>query len=447
MWHTMHGRPLGSSLEVPMLLGDHVAPGFVLLMPVYAIAPHPLTLIVIQTVWVAAGGWVVAWLTRRMLGDRSLPIVLVTAGYLFGPSAGGIVGYDFHPIAMASTAGLLAIAAFLAGRTGWGIAALVLTVSFGERGALMAAGVGTWLFLFERRRGLGAGVVVASLAYFWVAVGWIVPHFRGAPADALSRFEWLGESPAAIVRTCLLRPGYVAWHLLSDPLRMSYLIRLGLPFAMLVWRRPAALLPVVWPLAANLLSDRPAQHQMVWQYDATVWPLMALAAILAWRTLRSRRWVVRSLRRRPGRWIAVHVAALLVANGYNTFVHWAPTTRFDPRRWADLRYVAAPIGGDDPLSASMNLGPHFAHRRQLRDYPRLGWEAGRFPDLQQRAARWVLVDVWFEGRHHGFDHWAAHRRTLARRGYRLVRRRGDFRLFERAGSPDVFPEPAARPST
>src|SRR6202048_1806008 len=72
-WNTTQGRFFESTMSLVQTqphsyLADHFSPVYLLLMPAYAIIPRPETLLVIQTLFLAAGVWPLYLLARLLLG-------------------------------------------------------------------------------------------------------------------------------------------------------------------------------------------------------------------------------------------------------------------------------------------------------------------------------------------------------------------------------------------
>ena len=105
-WNNLHRRWFQSSLtgehaaafvlnnEIPPVnfnhLGQHFVPNFLLWLPIYALFPSPVTLIVLQIGLMAAGGVVLYALARHYLAPTLS--LLITAGY-FGAHA--VIGPTF----------------------------------------------------------------------------------------------------------------------------------------------------------------------------------------------------------------------------------------------------------------------------------------------------------------------------------------------------------------
>jgi len=98
IWNILHGRIFNSILGVDFL-GNHVHLISFLIAPFYGLVPHPLFLLALQTVFLAAGVFPLYRLARVYLGvQMSLTIGLI---YLLYPGLGFTNLYEFHPTCFA----------------------------------------------------------------------------------------------------------------------------------------------------------------------------------------------------------------------------------------------------------------------------------------------------------------------------------------------------------
>src|SRR5258708_1138142 len=68
-WNTIHGRVFESTMSLGVVaphsfFGDHLSPELFLIVPFYLAYPHPESLVVVQSVALALGGWPVYLLAR-----------------------------------------------------------------------------------------------------------------------------------------------------------------------------------------------------------------------------------------------------------------------------------------------------------------------------------------------------------------------------------------------
>ena len=100
-WHASHGNGLRSTLvKGDTHLGAHFDPILILLSPIYRISPGAHTLIVLQTVWIAAGAVPLYLLVVRKLHSHWAGFALVLS-YLVHHGIQGANLYDFHSLSLA----------------------------------------------------------------------------------------------------------------------------------------------------------------------------------------------------------------------------------------------------------------------------------------------------------------------------------------------------------
>jgi uncharacterized membrane protein len=426
LYNCAAGRWLESSFEVQNYFGDHFNPTFLLLTPLWAVLPAPITLIVLQCACVAVGGLIVGLLAARWLPEHGAAAPIAQAVFLLHPSTGNMVLYDFHENALAGT--LILASVLMLERRHWLRAGLCLVLAAGckENGGLAVAALGTWMILRQRSRGLGAWLIPLGLAYSYLCAAWIMPQFRGGPADTLQRYAHLGSTPADILANLARSPQQFAATIFQGP-KLLYVLVLLLPTLFVPLLAPKWLIPAGWVLLPNLLSNLPQQYSSLYQYDALVMPFVVLAMLRAWCALGDRRRIFT-------RWMTrLTVSALVLASANSRIWFWAGEAAANFGRLDDLQRIAEHIPPDAPLSASMNLGPHLI-RRQLLDYPNLDWPATRFPNLPASQAKYVLVDYRFELRHRNAPRGPQHRHLL-RAGYTPIMQISGFALYEMAGHP------------
>lgn len=418
------GRWLESSIEVEHYFGDHFNPTFLLLVPLYALVPSPTTLIIVQCASVAVGGVLIGLLARDWFPDRPHPALLAQAVFLLHPSTQNMVLYDFHENALAGTLVLGAVLAMERKRLGVAVLVGILAVGCKENGGLALAALGTWCVL--RRRAWRAGLVLipVGLAYTYLAIAVIMPHFSGEASDTLVRYAGLGDTPARILCNVFFRPHLFVLTVLQ-PAKLLYVLVLLLPALFVPLLRPVWLLPVAWVALPNLLTSRQEQFSGLYQYDALIIPFVVLAMLQAWRGIAKSGSATALAHRIPTLTVIVLILCLLNSRVW----FWAGEAFVNIGRRADFARLVRDIPADAPLSASLNLGPHLV-RRCLQEYPQLEWPAERFPSLPARRADYVIVDFLFEQRHRGSLREPQQKR-LTEMGYALLSSESEFALYLR----------------
>lgn len=283
IWNTGHNRLFASSVEVDNYLGDHVSPIILLLAPLYRLWPDPRNLLIVQAVALAAGALPLAWLTRRLLlphgpGGAHLLALLLALAYLAAPALGFTNRFEFHEEVLAVPLLLLAFW-WLENERPWPMsAALLLATLCKEDVGLTVAAFGLWAaWRKPQLRAFGLAWLAIGLAWSLLALLVIIPAFRGAPADTLDRYAWLGRTPSAALTTLVTQPDQVLSHALGDPRRFWFLFKLLLPTGFLALLSPASLIALPGVLI-NWLAANLYQATFYFHYAAVSIPLVFAAA-------------------------------------------------------------------------------------------------------------------------------------------------------------------------
>ena len=299
LWNTLHGATLHqticNSISDTNCLGDvsrfaiHFEPIMLPLSLLYLLAPTPKALMLLQAVVVAGGVFPVYWIACRRLSSPLAGLIFAT-GYLLYPALQSAVMFDFHAVTL-SMAFLLFAIYFMLTRNNVGLViACVLALSTKEEIPLDILMLGLAILIFQRRRKMGLGLILLSLA--WLAMALVVMrHFSPVGhSPTATRYGYLGENPAQAAL-------YLATHpinLLRDQMLahggLEYLNRMLGAFSFLGLASPLALALCLPALMINLLSSSQSMHIGAHQYSAEVVPFMLFAAIsgvaVLWRASR-----------------------------------------------------------------------------------------------------------------------------------------------------------------
>src|SRR6188768_1894714 len=112
LWLALRGKWTVSLLNVP-LMGNHAEPIVFLLTPLFAICPHPMLFVAVQTLAFATMPFT-AWRIAQRLGIERPAAICLALATILTPAALSIGIYEFHPEALAAPLLLLLIEARLA---------------------------------------------------------------------------------------------------------------------------------------------------------------------------------------------------------------------------------------------------------------------------------------------------------------------------------------------
>jgi uncharacterized membrane protein len=276
---------LFSSIRGMNWLGDHVSLILFLLAPLYAVARHPLTLLILQCVALALGAWPVFALARRELKHEGVAL-LCAALYLLYPALGYSNLFEFHPEVLATSTLLATISCMAAGRFGPTMLFATLSLLCKEDVALAVGMLGLVALLPGRPRRLGLALLGLAIVSLVVSFGIIRPALSSAAAEYGKMYKDWGASLPEVARNLITHPLRAVSAFFDTPgapvdsqLKRAYWLQMFGPLLFLPLLSPLTLAVALPVLAEHFLSFRPQQHGLLFQYTALVTPVMMAAAV------------------------------------------------------------------------------------------------------------------------------------------------------------------------
>lgn len=276
LWNLLHGKGFRSYLDQGLFLGEHIQFVHLALLPAYVVWPSHLLLEFCESLALACGAFPVAWMTCRHTGSRSAAVSAAAAYLLYTPLQFLDIEIDlktFRPEAFGIPLLLLTLDQWDRGRWKGFLLGLLACLTVKEDYAIIISPLGVWMG-FTSWRGVGSvrsrcwtttGVCLClfGVFYLWLATRVLMPAFRpGQEIHYASYFSRLGESPEAIVRTVVTRPGFVAGEFLTLSTSL-YALALLAPVGFIAVLSPGRLavgLPLFGILCLNELARDPRHH-------------------------------------------------------------------------------------------------------------------------------------------------------------------------------------------
>ena len=362
LWLALRGKWMVSLLNVP-LMGNHAEPIVFLLAPVFAIFPHPMTFVAVQTLAFATMPFT-AWRIARRLGIERPAAICLALATVLTPAALSIGIYEFHPEALAAPLLLLLIEARLAERYGRFWLWFVAVLSVKENMALLLVAFCAVWAVVEWKRGR-AWVLRWDLAPFAAAAAWLLicgkvisPALNAGNVDYLQLYGHLGKSGGDILAKFFTEPSRLFKALHVALTQGNLLPALLVPFLLLPLLRPRWLLIATPLLAQHLLSWRYTEWSLGAHYPAPLIPLFWIAAAEAVTRFRAQRALAAGL-----------LTACVVAH-----LFWGPARELarqvphvaqilDERAWKAQMIRAVPPTAS--VTAAVPYLSHLATREQL----------------------------------------------------------------------------------
>jgi len=377
------------------ILGDHFSPILAVLGPVYAVFPHPTTLLVAQGLLFAASVPFVWLFAQRKLGR--VPAYLLALAYALSWGLQTAMDADFHEVAFAVPLLAIAIERLDAGRLRAAtVAALLLLLVKEDYGLVVAMFALVVRVRTKRWRFAGVLALIGVVAPV-IADKVFIPLAGGKSGYYWDYYAALGANPLDVLWHMVRHP-FSTWTYAFSPHAKVTLFRwLFAPVGFLCFGSLYVLLALPL-LAERLLSANPNHWTLTHQYSAPFAPIVLMAAIdtvgKLTRATRAARPVVtgshrRVTRPRPS---AASGLAFVFAAGVLAVAVWAsgrmPFDRLiQAREYQTSAYVkaqqaaVAAVPNGVLVEASNSLAPHLVDRARVM-----------LLDATPRNAPWVLFD-------------------------------------------------------
>jgi len=373
LWRSLHGDLLATSLFAgDSFTSEHFAPFLLAVLPFYALAPRPETLIVVQALWLCSAA-VPLYLFARRRSDSVALAFAVGLAFLLSPLVHANALWDFHDLTLGVPLVLWALWAHDGDRRlGLAVAVAGLLLVREEMGLVVAA-LGLFAILDQRpRRGLL--LLALGLAWFVLVARVLAPGTGvGAHADGLRGNLVEATGYRDLLLALLANPLRLPLELLRAD-KFGYLLCLGAPLLLLPLLAGRVLLLLLPGAAIFVLSANQYVVDPYFHYSSFFLPAVFAAAPVG---------AVR-LQQRLARPLALELAAGIVAaalafgwafglpgGSFRAGFHPVPTALDDAarERHAWLAELAATLPAGACVAATGDVGAHLAGRRCFAVFP------------------------------------------------------------------------------
>ncbi len=276
-WQLLHGSQYTSMVGINYF-GDHSYFITLLILPFFAIASSPVTLICLKIVAFVISAFLLYKIAYKKAGE-AVALVFMVLYFLFPANVFSLL-YEFNPESLAPPLLFWMFMAFEDKRWRSFFVAAGLLMLIKENMALIVGAFGGYGLLNKNYPKKTAGIIVLlSAAIFLILALYVIPHFRNLPYHPfVVRYEYLGHNVGEILTNVLTRPDKVLGGLLTKyngqfiydlfgPLLIPALFSVHLMF-------------FVFPiLLQHLLSTASAEHSIYYHYGATITPFIFLATL------------------------------------------------------------------------------------------------------------------------------------------------------------------------
>ena len=359
------------------LLGDHFSPIIALIAPFFLIVPSPITLLVVQALLTAASVLPVSWAAADKLGRRAGAAIGAAYGFSWGLQQ--MINFDFHEIAFAVPLLAFSLSALIRGRTRAAVVWALPLVFVKEDQGFTVAAIGVLMIIIARWQAAparatagqdgsrsdgqarasartaiigGQLLIVWGIAWSVLAITVIIPHFNPA-----HHYQYWSEGGGLSPGGHLSAAGIVHQFFTSWPVKLRTTLLLLLPTVLIALWSPLALAALP-SIVLRFLGTNPSFWGTQWHYNATVMPILFLAAVDAIARIRARR-------RRPAATAATETAETGVAAGRRGSWYAAVLTEIDRHGAAAMLAVGVALIFQFPVGslltpATYRISPYVA---------------------------------------------------------------------------------------
>ncbi len=305
------------------LLGDHFQPIVAIIAPFFRVFPSAATLLVAQALLAALSVFPVSQIAREKLGAGPGRAIAVAYGFSWGLQQ--MIKYDFHEIAFAVPLLAFSLSALLRGHIRTAVCWALPLVFVKEDQGFTVAAIGLYMIVAGLRvkvpksaaaaepalpgpsalsvtsalsgapeqmdapagpdvpadanryaRSLvmaGQLLLIWGFAWSFLAIGLIIPHFNAAHHYDYWSDGGVFAPGQHLTVVSLVKQLFRAW-----PDKLQTIVLLLLPTAFIALRSPLVLLAVP-SLLLRFLSTDSSFWGTVWHYNATVMPVIFIAAV------------------------------------------------------------------------------------------------------------------------------------------------------------------------
>jgi len=369
IWKLATGRGIFNTIRGLNIWGDHCWFIMVLIAPLYWVAPRIETILVLQSLALAAAAIPLALLAHRRSGSYLLALLLAAA-WLLSPALQNMNLENFHPEVLAAPFLLWAVERADARSWKWYWPAIGIALLCKEDVALTVFMLGFWLLLRQNWR-IGGATMLLSAVWFVLCMKVFLPYFNGYGFFRFSGGYWFSQFWAQ-----KWVPSFYQ-HAFINATVGAYVWKLCFPLLFASVLNPLLLLAALPAFGVNVLSGNGYLISIDYHYNFQSLPMLFAAAALGlawlggrgkWGRIVMGLWAVSILA--ASAWANNNWSRLPACNSVRRPVALYQQLRNTPYD-ARFKRLAAylPADRDIPISVSHNLVPHLAHRNEIYMFP------------------------------------------------------------------------------
>ncbi len=261
--------------------GVHFSPIYYLLLPFYAIYPHPETLLVIQAFFVGAGIIPVVLIGKKLNMTQSV-IVSCCVLYIFFPTLSNGCLYDFHENKFLTVLIMWAMYFIVSNKPIGTIVFSLLIMSVKEDAPIYVMAIALYVLVTRKKYILGGTLFGIATIYFVIATSIVNSLGDGIMTSRLDNYMLNPDDGfSGVIHTCFFNFGYFLSQIFTaDKIMFMVWMLLPVGFAPFFSDKKSLFLLLIPMLVVDLMSNWQYQYDVKFQYTFGVAGLIVFMTML-----------------------------------------------------------------------------------------------------------------------------------------------------------------------
>ncbi|MDP1852710.1 MAG: DUF2079 domain-containing protein [Candidatus Omnitrophota bacterium] len=270
------GRSFISLIGVHFLQNHIEITPAVLIAPIYALFPHPVTLLAIQSLMLALAAIPLFLIARKLLSEAwGLVFVII---YLLYPAVGYTNLNEFHPESFLPFIQFCLLYFFIKNDFKKFAIFNFLCLLSKENMSLILIMLSVYALIEKKEKKWFALPFLSGFLYLLFYGLIILPNLAQAKSISGSLYAHLGATPAQMAKTIIFHP-IAMLKFIAMPQKMEYLFNLFGPLSFLSFLNPVILLAVLPNFLQHLLSLRETETTLYYYYPSEMLAFIFVSAV------------------------------------------------------------------------------------------------------------------------------------------------------------------------
>lgn len=361
-WNLLRGSLFNSILDISYF-GNHVHLITLFCLPFFALLPHPLTLLVLQTVALGSVAAVLYYLAKTILDERWALVVAFV--YLLNPALGYLNLFEFHPTAFAAL--FLTLTMYYYYRYSFIGFCICMVLSMLCQENIPAAILMCALLarLNRREKKWIFTPLLAGFLYLIFALRFMAHGNQNTVQYALL-YSHLGDTPFEIALNFLIHPMLLLRAVFRLPVCI-YLAQVFIPVFFVPLLSPLAMLPAVPFFLQHILSRRPQELSITAHYLAEIIPFIFIGFVFGIKRLRDGGYISRQKFMQAAFVVIALLSNFVMGPHFSVAARLLNLSSYD-RLNAFRNTLVKHVSGDASVVATFAFLPHLTNRSFLYSF-------------------------------------------------------------------------------